>query len=539
MRHIIHPAAYFAILALTVLAVVSAIVRSRGRNVWWRWNLAVLTALVQGWFLYTGNPFLDDMGGAAHIDAYTTSIMNTLALTPFELYSSSIYGHHGLFYLIPVRMLHVFGFGTWTSVTMVTALIGFITFLVEYRCVGQMIDNDAVYTIAVLANAIVSFQIYSNQYYQVMPHRYLFQAVILYGCIIAFRKPQSILTRIVMWILAGAAILWNAETGMVVTVVWVLAAIYLDGRQKGKYTVKAIALNICYMAMAFLGGYCLINLYNLCVGGNTISLSTYIYPLGSRNYQVVDLLQVVLPSPVCGYFLVISVMLGVIGLYVRYALSLRMNERQYTVFLAAVMGLGVFTYYMNRAVTTNATIAGLPFILSLAYLCDRVVPDIQADAEQGKRFLFKKIRDNITVRNAVCVMCIVVLSGMALASLSGVGATVKNKTVTTWETDSLSDFLAEAEKKIPDDAAAYGFYTAQLYALLERETGIYLADFEDLVNQESVDYLKAILEKNQYRHIVVGTSFQGPERYISEKEYRKSGCLKYNDAVFVIYEKIE
>lgn len=427
------------------------------------------------------------------------------------------------------------------AISIVIGIFGFITFFAEYWCISQMVKNDMIYIIAVLANAVVSFQVYSNQYYQMMPHRYLFQAIVLSGCILAFRKPSSAKFRILMWSLTGLAMVWNIETGIVVTIVWYIGAVYLDGKEKKSYSFRMIFLNGCYAIAAFLGGFGLVNLYNLAVGGNIISISTFIYPIGSQSFPI-DMLELTLMKPDNGYFMVIALMLGIIGFYFFESVYIRLNERKYTAFLAAVMGLGVFTYYMNRAVTTNATIVCFSMVILLAYLCDRFVPFAGAKKENGKIKRWRVLVDFAKVESVVGAFCLIILSGLALASVSTAGATLKYKTITAWDTEALSEFLIEAKEKIPGDAVAFGKYTPQLYALLDRKSGIYIAEWENMgtswantiMNQEAFDKLNDILTSNKYKHVVVNSEESG---YLPENCYEKIKSMEYNGYIFEVYER--
>lgn len=540
-RHIIPGWIYVLILTVVVAMAYCIIRKVSGRGCLLRCGFSILIAFIQGWFLYAPNPFGDDLGGIYDIDAYTNSIINTLAYAPFEMYSSSTYGHHGLLFLIPIKIFHQFGFTYWVAISIVIGIFGFITFFAEYWCISQMVKNDMIYIIAVLANAVVSFQVYSNQYYQMMPHRYLFQAIVLSGCILAFRKPSSAKFRILMWSLTGLAMVWNIETGIVVTIVWYIGAVYLDGKEKKSYSFRMIFLNGCYAIAAFLGGFGLVNLYNLAVGGNIISISTFIYPIGSQSFPI-DMLELTLMKPDNGYFMVIALMLGIIGFYFFESVYIRLNERKYTAFLAAVMGLGVFTYYMNCAVTTNATIVCFSMVILLAYLCDRFVPFAGAKKENGKIKRWRVLVDFAKVESVVGAFCLIILSGLALASVSTAGATLKYKTITAWDTEALSEFLIEAKEKIPGDAVAFGKYTPQLYALLDRKSGIYIAEWENMgtswantiMNQEAFDKLNDILTSNKYKHVVVNSEESG---YLPENCYEKIKSMEYNGYIFEVYER--
>ena len=242
---------------------------------------------------------------------------------------------------------------------------------------------------------------------------------------------------------------------------------------------------------------------------------------------------------------VVAVMLGIIGLYFMNAIYLRMDEKQYIAFLSGVMGFGVFTYYMNRAVTTNATIVAFALVILLAHLADRFVPSISVELGRSGRLDIRNSIINLAkIRNSVGVLCLIILTGFAMASVSTVGATLRNKINTTWNTELLNSFISEANEIIPSDAVAFGGYTAQLYAAMDRETGIYITDFEDIgtswagtiMNQEAIDKLTRQIAENKFEYILVNTSDAG---YLPEGDYNNISHLEYSDRIaFDVYERI-
>lgn len=541
-RHIIPGWIYLVILLAFCGMIFMGVRRFREQNKYCRGLLSALIAFVQGWFLYTPNPFLDNLGSITHIDAYTNSILNTVAYAPLEMYSSSIYGHHGLIYFLPIKMLHKIGLTYWNALAITIGIVGFITFLIQYWCLSQMIENDWIFFVSVFANAVVSFQIYSNQYFQMMPHRYFFQAIIMCGCIIAYRKSSSHFVKASMWGMCSLSMLWNIETGIVVTIIWLLASVYLDGKEKQRYLLADIIKNAVFFVIAFVAGYGMVNMYNLAVGGNTINLSTYIYPLGSNTYPI-DMLELTLMKPDNGYFMVIALMLGAIGLYLMQTLLIRLSEQQYIALLSSIMGIGVFMYYMNRAVTTNATIVAFSMVLVMGHFCDRFVGNNSDEVvELSKNEIGKKIWKQMRIRFSVGIICMVVLSGLALASISSIGSTVKNKISTTWDSGSINAFAEEANAAIPDDTVAFGAYTAQLFALMNRTTGIYIADWQDMgtswantiMNSEAYEKLDELLRENKYEHVLVYADNAG---YLPEGEYAKISEIEYNERVFELYER--
>ena len=537
-RHLIPGILYAIILILFSSSILLLIKTTHGsNNSRFRILFAVLLALVQGWFLYTADPFLDNGGGIFHIDAYTNSIINAVSLAPYEMYSNSIYGHYGLFFIIPVRLIHSIGFSYWTGVALTIAVFGFITFFTEYWCISQVVKNDVIYMISVVAFAIVSFQMHTGQYYQVLPHRFMVQPLILAGSIVSFRgsnNKSGNVARMLMPLLCISSMLWNLETGLVVSIVWTVSSIYIRAKKEGKYSISNILLNIVLLVVEFFAGYFIVNIYNLFVGGNLIDLITYIYPVASNTYPI-GALQLPLMSPNNGYFLVILVLLAGVSVYLKDALLLSLDEPRFATFIAGIMGIGVITYYMNRA-ANPATITSCTFIIVTAHMCDISIHHLMETVSLGSaRFTeFKKLWNTSSFEVSASILTIVLLCGLALASISTFGGTITNKLNTTWNTQELDKFIEEMNQVIPEDAVAYGEYTAQLFALMNRTTGIYISDWQDAGPIPRAK-LEEILKASNFEHNVVsiGRHEHLPKNYWLKLEF------KYTDKTFYLYERID
>lgn len=535
LRHNVNAIVYFIILIVLSLSMFFVANANQTKTPPFRGFFGVGVAFVQAWFMCSFNPFMDDLGRALHTDAYTNGIMTVIGWEPLEMYSNSIYGHYGLLYVLPVKVLHLFGLSYWNSIAISIGIFGFIAFVVGYWCISQMIDSDVIFLLAVLSNAVISFQIYYNQYYQVMPHRILFPALMIASGILVYRCMNSKAYRILMWLVAMLSIVWNTETGLVCALACLCISIYLDSYITGKYTFKIIGMNILFLLIALGGAFFMVNIYNLLVGGHAISVMTFIYPMFSTNYSIQGLLQVALSNPMNGYFLVIAMLLGVIGFFAYDTLKLRLTEKAFIAIMTSVVGLGIFSYYMNRAVTTNASIVALPFSLICAYICDISV-------------LQQKNRGVLSMANAASFLTILVLTSMSLASVSSVGRTLQNKIQTTWETDSLNAFLGEANEKIPYDSVCYGPYATELCALLDRKNGIYISDWWDSVttwgnvNPEAMTHLDELLKNRAYEHVVVYADqigiYPDPGEYMVKDNYSLMSTVEYQGMVFEVYERV-
>ncbi len=142
------------------------------------------------------------------------------------------------------------------------------------------------------------------------------------------------------------------------------------------------------------------------------------------------------------------------------------------------------------------------------------------------------------------MLSMIILSSMALSTIGTLGLTIYSKLSTTWETDSLNEFIADAKQRLPEDAVAFGMGTAQLFSVMDRKTGIYMADWEDLdqslnggetlINQAAIDYLNHMLAENDFSHILV---YEAQQSYIPVDKYSIIDKLEYNAYVFILYEK--
>ncbi len=531
------PVYFLVLLVISGFLYASVLVVKNKRNSI-RFVVAFALAFIQAVFLWTPNPFKDDFQASLfHMDAYTNSIINTYYSTPYEYYSSSIYGHYGLLYLIPVKALHMLGFNVWDSISMTISFLGGVSFLVEYWVINRLIKNDVVFLMSIVANAAISFQIYATQYYQILPHRVLFQALVIGGCTIVYSKPKSRLIRVVMWLVCYMSMIWNFETGIVVTLVWCIALLYTDKINGSIKLVtnlvgKAIALVAC-----FFFGFFTVNIYNMIVGGNAISIQTYLYPLFNQSY-VNELAEFQIKAPNSGFVLVIITFLSIIYLNVKGFFRRKLSEQQFIAVMGSIVGLGVMTYYVNRLISANGSIVGFSVIIACAYICDSLI-----SSERDGIVINITRRLNIGFNNMIGFMYLIVLTGLMLAAVSSLPKTFINKYNTIWNTKSLNQFIEECDSKIPADAVAFGDSTPIFYAMMNRSTGIHLADMEDIeMNKEALDRLYSEISSLKHKYIVTTFNlYKGAyrDRYklIDKLEYKDAS--KFDNYTYKIYERVD
>ena len=217
LRHRVYPWLYLIGVTVCTLLIIFLLFlvkkeRSRGRIFF-----AGIISLIQFCVMLAPN-FINDQGGSLfHIHAYFNPIYNSVRMLPFDSLIRSIYGHYSILYFIPVKALSFLGIPEVFSSIVLTALLGAVSFLLVYLALNKLLERDVLYYLSVFSISYISFYTYlSGQYYQLLPHRIVFPAVIIY----LFSK--DLLKKLPEWIyliVCSLALVWNIETGFVCLIV--------------------------------------------------------------------------------------------------------------------------------------------------------------------------------------------------------------------------------------------------------------------------------------------------------------------------------
>lgn len=454
-------------------------------------------------FLYAPNILRDTCGGVHHATAYITSIVNVLHRTPYEYWTTSIYGHYALLYSGPVSILKFFGINQWIAIAISIALFGAICFITETFLFHKLIKNDTLYILALVANALICTQIYrGGEYWQVNPHRKLFPALILtliYGYYKADLKREKFYA-IVLWIAASCSLIWNTEVGIVCVFIVFLAYIYKQSVKSNKISLLIIIQNIIIMLLSCLMAYWVVNFYNKIVGGGHVSFKEYIYPIGSVEYDI-EMLWLPLGTPFIGYFFAMVLFLGVICFYMKKSMILKADNSEIMCMFCSVLGLGVMVYYMNRPVNSNMSIVAFEVVFVLVVLLDKNIHTIQ-DASM-------KIK-NINFSCVFYVIGMFILTSMCLSTIGSIGFAFEAYSQTVYNTEQLPAIIETLEEILPENSrvAFVGKSSAIFSSLLDRDKGIYVIDYEDR-NPQGLQYIKDELASCQYDYIFWGNVNEG------------------------------
>ena len=519
LRHNVPEIFYFLVLILFALFCINLAIRFNGIR-GGRRIVGLLSVVVQGYLLYCPNYLADDL---PHVDAYSNSIINAVRFAPYEEFNLSIYGHYGIIYILPVKLFAFLGFNEWEAVTLSISLVGMLVMALECWIFSEILDNDIVYIIALLANLVPSLQLYETQYYQVQPHRYLFQAVILAGCLWTLKHPGVGKIKKFIWFLCAVAMVWNVEIGVISAAVWCLCNIYISATQRGKYDLRDMFKNVLFILFAFILAWGMVNIYNIIVGGDLVSIYSFIYPLGLNDSYSVEALSTELLKPTSGYFLVILLFLTLIGYHFDEIKLNKLSQKTLMVVLTCVMGLGVFAYYINRTASTNAAIVCFEVVLLLALSYERIQESFLKKQNNGEPVIRYRVYLGVTM---------LILASMVLASTISTGKTLYLKSEGSQETYTIEEFVDAVDERLPDGTVAFGKGVSLLFSYMDRTTGIYITDWADM-NQEAEDYLIQMLKEASPEYIFVNAD-QGT---FIPNGYNEVDSFNYNQIIFKLFQQ--
>ncbi len=480
-----------------------------GKNVVLRYGSILISSLLAGALSYAPNMYADALGEVIHIDAYTNSIINVLRHVPYSDRAQSVYGHYGILYLPLEKLLGSNTYGIMVSV----AVVAFITFAISGIVLDKLIDKDVLFMIALLAmlRIAVVYRVTGN-YFQVFPHRMLFPALAILLVIIEHEKKMSFKKSLFFEILIGtAAFVWNIETGVVCVATYGAVRTLDRWQWKIGTLIKKIAYVIALVVGCFALSYVFVCLYNLLVGGEWLTMSTYIYPLGVKSYME-DILGTEFQMPVFFYVFYIFVFaVAAFPVAVKHFLSDTEMSFKDKVFLSCgVSGILAMVYYINRQAYLNVTIGYIQLIVIMVV--------------EAAGFLKAPNKNKLTL--SFVSLCL--LSMFSVECVISVGQSIDNRTDTVWDVESLNKDLEDFARWKRGDEVGVGIGVPQLYFYTGDDNGIYMTDGADFF--ESYDYLRERLEGEN--SVIISESFVKE----FEREYDYHRVRKFYGRSVKLYE---
>ncbi|MCR5798891.1 MAG: hypothetical protein K6G69_02355 [Lachnospiraceae bacterium] len=450
-----------------------------------KWLYSIAAAFLGAIFVYAPNLYKN--GGAWklwHVHAYTNSIVNIMNLHPYDDSTASIYGHYGLIYYPFVRLLG----NNYKAIAITIALFAFITYICVSYVLINMVKDDSIYILSILAILGIGISFMGEgQYYQILPHRCLFPALTLALITWHIRHQEREKLYWALKLICGIlSVIFNLETGMVCLVTLSFVSFV---EKKDKRVASFFAQGL-YMMLCVISSYLIVNAYNILVGGEWNGKRTFIFPIASDGYNMFKLLRVEITNPISGYFIqIVFLLLGFGVALVKYHDKnepRNYRERHLTVMSIAMCGIGVFTYFIDRPAASCMAIAHIQFVMILASYSDAFY-----ETELKKEFIFnnpEKVFKTTTVSIAFLL-----IAWLALENLMTIGYVVDDRNRTVWEQASLEEDIKDFREWRKEGAIAFGIGIPELYYMIGEDTGIALSDWSGTINGHGYDKLREML----------------------------------------------
>ncbi|MCQ2081370.1 MAG: hypothetical protein MJZ11_06900 [Lachnospiraceae bacterium] len=479
--------------------------------------VAVIICSISVVFLtFSYNPFADVGGKLYHLDAYANSIFFTERLIPYSSEVNSIYGHYGIFYIIPVKIFHLF-MTKWHAISLAIALTAGITYVLFAYILNKIIKKDIIFSLALLALGFYLFGFSEGNYYQLFPHRFFFQAITVFFLYELINNPKESWLRRGVIIIASLSVVWNLEIGMVCAIACCVCKFVLRNNEKTYTKFRNVLITLFEMFTTIFVAYVIVAIYNVSVGGEILSIRDFVYPIMSQEYHVVEDLQLPFDIPVSFYFIYLSVFLGAFCFCGKKILSSDYSNKWFFVFLCAIIGLGVFPYYINRVCYSNMQIVLPMLIIILACYIDSCSFDDwcvlnSSVSEFGLKELFGKL----------LLYILVIISLESIFNFRHVLERKKD----SYSVEFYNQFV-DRVGDLSDGTAVIGKGSSVLCTCISNDNMIYSLDWEDISRDRENNLYAKIKDRTDIKRLIFP--------YEMEEEVRMifPNMKKYDEYVYI------
>ena len=454
-----------------------------------------------------------------HAHAYYSTICDVLNLAPLGKLNPPFYGHYGLFFLIPCRILGIFGIPQNIAIATTLACCNLIALLAVLYAVHVFVRNDGVFLITLLALGdpylmmMPKLHYVKDVYLQLIPHRILFPAIVS-ACFAAFSARDLNRKRIsVLYLLATLSFLWNTESGLVciaAIALYVFLRRFNRSVPLSRDNLKALGASAVLALAAMLTAYLAVTGYSFLTGGQGLSFKIYMYPILGDFKGIVprghlpDLLRTWVPVTL--FFLATT---AVCALWILNGKGSRGNSSSFL--CTAVMALGLQVYYLDNGIQVRLMIGFFQFVILLAALLDFLIARESA----------------LKAGRGLSLIALAVMVTFALGN-AGMKEVLSDRRSTAWQVKSLSQFAGELDKEIPEGTIAFGRGVSDLFAAMNRDPGLHVLDWVDITLEQNPMFLahvNDILEETDrfFAYEESAALLPASSRFVIEKEYEYKG----------------
>ncbi len=490
---------------------------------------------------YYVNLFKIDMH---HAVAVIESIYNVCDLIPYTKITSGIYGHYGLFFLLPVRLSN----GSPYVIAALIAAAGCMTVAASYYVCHTILSKNWLRAAAACAGVYeAAVHRGAGPYWQVFPIRELFPMLLCaYVCWLVRHKKKLWETKwmCIGYLLVSLAILWNTESGIFCLLAFSAAVITQRLQVHQWYERKQLLFLgklAFYSAASLLFSIAVVNAYNLLCGGKLIFRAFFI-PLFTKGYMD-GTLRYDLPwgNHAWVYVFCLFAALTAWGLYHTRLFQKGgevMSPDAPAAVVIAVLGLLSFSYYVNRAAYSNLTICFGEAVCANALLIEKTWPSL-------KRWRREVSLEELGKRSVAVVSLVIVASLGVQLTLSAANMVNESHSPQVLTTKGIEPELTDLASRVPENVYGAGSGISILYHMLGWDNYAHVRDFSDLflgggeMGEDTVNVIvEEILQQDgfllsgvmHHQYILEKVFLQDPSFYLAE-------TFTIQDKPFYYYKK--
>lgn len=454
----------------------------------------VFTIIV--WVLSTGviNIFISESYGYGtgynvhHAGAYLEPLYYIVNGLPFAGGQMDLYGHYALFFLLPMK---IFGSNSLV-IGIMMGIVGGLTALFSIGTIHKLVKNDFVRIMGAVAVLLASYQ--SAVYWQTYPHRLLFSTIIMFYAACCKDKKLKAKECIIGYILCTLAVLWNTESGVVCGLAWAVYVVLRKIQGIDNCFIKAVKVAIQQIIVVLaevVVAFAIVKVYNFIASGYDASyLIESKGELGvlTESSYMINFHQTLLTWSNSRWIYILICLLGVL-LYSLAKTGLAGKAKDSgtsaTIGTIAILGLGLFTFFINR-VAAGSGIVALIWCIVLAIILDKV-----KDSDLRTLISIKSKRLDLYngVKVLLKVLVIFYFTGMLLSLNSKIDAIVTWRIENgSYDYEAYKEELEEFEELIPKDTYARGNALSVIYMNL---------GWDMQLDEEDAEYMVLVSTKDE------------------------------------------
>lgn len=451
-------------------------------------SAAALLAVLTVFSCYWPNPLNGSDGNLYHLHAYFNSVYNVAQGIPFSADVGSIYGHYAFFLAPVLRLAFLLGKMDLLRVFMLleALLQGAIVLLYAY-VLKVLIQNSALRIAALFGVCFTSLSMEYGIYVQMMPHRALPYAVL--AALVAWWYDKPLLRKRICvfgYFVCALLIVWSTECGVVATLAWAALSCAYVLQKKGLCSWGAVAAHLAACVASFWGALGIVQLCNLAMGGQMLSVQDFLFPLLTKSYMQGYLEQPLYAGPAA--WVSISAVLffflakGLSSFSLFHKTSQK-NARSAVCFALGALGLGTLTYAFNRPAYGNFYLTMPLMAVLLAMLAQAALPEAEATLSHG---IFAKRTFSQTVTGCAGLTVLCVMGLQMLFGIANYGSRQDRRLPLkdTYSIECLTAYAVETAENVKQlyqtDIVAMGRGAQAVYASLGWQTGAYVMDYSDI-----------------------------------------------------------